>query len=216
MARALTFSDARTKFANLATTNVTIGDAIQEAVDRIFEMGRWPGTTVTLALETSDFIEEEDEWFLYFEEEDYEGMIGFRDESRGWDIMDQTILFRDGVNGGDQSVVDYGTVDEGNVLRRKYRLPLNFSPDAGTYIALIKKEPPLLADDSVLPVQSLGALKCAILAVCYEYNSDEERAQLNWQKFDAFIKLAQRQTEGPKRYYFGMDSSLRRKPSQFM
>jgi hypothetical protein len=72
-----------------------------------------------------------------------------------------------------------------------------------------------LEEETVIPIP-VGPLKCAILAVCQEYVGDDERAMLNWQKFDNFITRSERQTHGPKKMFMGFDSSLRRKPTQFM
>lgn len=312
MAKLMTYAEAISRFANLATTGIGIAEAIQEAVDRIYEMGRWPGTTVELELAEADFIEGDNanEWFLYLAEETYDGAIGFRTNHRGWAIVDHTALYRDGVNSGDAEFLDMGTVDYPNgdlyftgdltsdgttvvampvltpttanspyvqawtdtgdwdtadvaywlsnvdsndwfltavggtanwsstdagvtwtaadtetgtpvlVLdtdsKRKYRAPLGFVPSNGPYFALMKLEAPDLVDATVIPIHSAGALKCAILAVCQEYVNDDDRAMLNWQKFESFITKAAKQVDGPKRWSIGMDSSLRRKPSQFL
>jgi hypothetical protein len=342
MATPITYSEACTRFANLATTGISIGDAIIEAVQRIFEMGRYPGTTVEIELSESDFVEDSNIGchFLYFAESSYDGAIGFRSDSRGWGIVDHTALYKDGINSGDMEFVDYGTVnyqtgtvsspdsivvtgsispdatetftdrlddvngrqcftfgnivmdseigaifspgdasasgvavwdgelwklawysagsvDVGDVITwfsgsdvalpsdasgwtagagasgtplfaftagtvepiivssRKYRAPLGFPPNAGPYYCLMKLEAPTLESDTVLPVASIAALKCAILAVCEEWVNDDERAMLNWQKFDQFMTRSERQVHGPKKFRVGMDCSLRRKPSQF-
>ena len=217
MSKLLTFSEAVVRFGPLITTGVEIKDAIQEAIDRIFEMGRWPGTTVEIEMDEDAFVFNDDleEYYYFFDEVTYDGAIGFRDKTRGWSIVDQTSLYRDGVNSGDREWIDLGTITEDGVDFRKYRAPLGFVPSSGPYYALLKREAPLLADDDLIPVQSSGALKCAILAVSYEYVSDEERANFNWQKFDQFIRLSERQVSGPKRFTLGMDSSLARKPRQF-
>lgn len=204
------------------TTNISIEDAIQEAVDRIYEMGRWPGTTVELELVESEFIKDEDinAYFIYFSELLYDGVIGFRNDNRGWGIMDKTSLYKEGVNAGDLSFVDYGPVslntDSDDNEMRKYRCPFGWSPSSGPYYALIKLESPTLSDDDTIPLQSLGALKNAIQAVCYEYVGDDERAALAWQQFNVSMGLSSRQNEGPKKYFVGTDSSLRRNPKQFM
>lgn len=222
MSRPLTFCAAKDKLANLATTSVDIGDAIQEAVDRIYEMGRWAGTTVEVSLAESDFVfdSDVDAYFVSFDEAIYDGAIGFRDAYRGWSIMDQTSLYKDEVNAGDKEFIDMGTVtvDGGgyDVLYRKYRAPFGWVADAGTYFALMKLESPTLEDDDIITIQSLGALKCAVKAVCYEYVSDDERATAEWSKFMQMMVMAAKQTEGPKKFYIGTDSSLRRKPNQFM
>ena len=217
MARLLTFSEAVVRFGSMVTTDVTIEEAIQEAVDRVYELGRWPGTTTQIDLVDGDFVYDADlvEYHLLFDEQAYNGMVGFRNQSRGWSIMDQTILFKNGVNGGDMAVVDMGTVDMEGVLMRKYRMPLGFSPAGGPYYVLMKLEAPLLSDDSIIPVESSGALKCAIRAVCAEFVGNDAEAQGHWQSFDTFIKLSERQVHGPKKFNLGMDSSLRRKPRQF-
>lgn len=217
MAKLLTLSEAAVRFGPLVTTDITIEDAIQEAVDRVYELGRWPGTTVQVELADEDFIYDADlvEYFLHFNEQTYNGMIGLRNQSRGWSIMDQTILFKNGVNGGDLSVVDMGTVTVADVLVRKYRMPLGFAPTGGPYYVLMKLEAPVLTEDSVIPVESSGALKCAIRAVCAEFVGNDAEAMSHWQSFDQFIKLSERQVHGPKKFHLGMDSSLRRKPRQF-
>ena len=427
MARTMTYSEASSRFANLATTGIAIGPAIQEAVDRVYEMGRWPGTTTEIELVVADFVEDTDlnQRFVYFNEDTYDGVIGFRSDTRGWSIVDHISLYKDGVNMGDREFVDMGTdgitvaqaaatvtldpagdlnkvkltantagtagnditveiatpavqatvdvavvgnaitatpgtkarmvvsaasdpsvdgtelfyvgtgmfveeiwasaglvnplsatptgdgvrlstdgsaacilqlyvsnavtaawadfspgpwpdgdtleiytgdavgdvflvagtssaqqvidainaastpvaastsgtatgavavvavtnlaggTDEVVTSSRKYRCPLGWSASNGPYYALIKKESPVLSADTVIPIQSVGALKCAIQAVCYEYVNDEDRANLCWQKFDTFMKGAERQTHGPKRFTLGMDSSLKRKPRQF-
>ena len=312
MAKLMTYSQAISRFSNLATTGIGIEEAIQEAVDRIYEMGRWPGTTVEIELAEADFIagDNDHEWFVYFNEETYDGTIGFRNLHRGWSIVDHSSLYRDGINAGDREFVDYGSVSFGvvsvevtgttspdisgtyprgsdlggypiytlgtegaegstsisrvlsdwTIIKiidlspvtvaawqgtsvespdlvttwtptgatgnpvvtlvfgncRKYRAPLGFVPSDGPYFALMKLEAPVLEDDTVIPIHSAGALKCAILAVCQEYVNDDDRAMLNWQKFDSFIVKAAKQVDGPKRWSIGMDSSLRRKPTQFL
>ena len=217
MAKLLTLSEAAVRFGPLVTTDISIEDAIQEAVDRVYEMGRWPGTTIQIKLQDSNFIYDAElvEYNLFFNEQTYNGMIGFRNQERGWSIMDQTILFKNRVSGGELAVVDMGTVNQNGVLQRKYRMPLGFSPTGGPYYVLIKLEAPILSEDSIIPVESSGALKCAIRAVCAEFVGNDAEAQSHWQSFDAFIKLSERQVHGPKRFFIGMDSSLRRPPTQF-
>lgn len=320
----MTYSQACARFYNLATTGISIGDAIVEAIDRIYEMGRFPGTTVELTLAESDFQFDEDinAYFLFLDDDIYDGAIGFRSDGRGWSIVDQAILYKDGINAGDLEFVDYGAVDyldgtltvsgtltdgtdpivipvlyplagfngalgtfafssdgvtappldgawyalgvdvggEGRLFyvfdgftentwsmatppdladplswtltpdspatgipvlsmttakKRKYRAPLGFCPDQGPYYALMKLDAPELLDDTIINVP-VGPLKCAVLAVCQEYVGDDDRALLNWQKFDNFMTRSERQTHGPKRWFMGFDSSLRRKPTQFM
>jgi len=155
------------------------------------------------------------DWSYLFDETMYDGAIGFRDNSRGWSIVDQVSLYKDGANMGDSEWVDLGTITVDGVDFRKYRAPLGFVPSAGPYYALMKLEAPTLASDDIIPIQSVAALKCAIFAVSWEYSGDDTKAMTQWQQFDQFIRLSERQVHGPKRFTFGMDSSLRRKPKQF-
>lgn len=217
MSKLITFAEAIVRFGPLVTTGIEIEDAIQEAVDRVFEMGRWPGTTREVELLQADFVEDAEllEWYYFFDETIYDGAIGFRNITRGWAIVDQTSLYKDGINMGDREWVDLGTITVDGVDFRKYRAPLGFVPSTGPYYALMKLEAPSLSMDDLIPVQSVAALKCAILAVSSEYAGDTEKAMTQWQLFDQFIKLGERQVSGPKRYSIGMDSSLRRKPRQF-
>lgn len=216
MAKRITLAEAVSRFSPYLVSNVDARVLIQEAIYRIYDMGRYPGTTLEVSLVDANFTEIDEEYYLFFSEEIYNGMIGFRNESMGWPIMDQTILYRDGVNGGDKSIIDMGTVQHSGIDQRKYRMPHAFNLDGGPYWALMKLEAPELADDTIIPFHSTAALKAALMAVSYESVSDDSRAMQHWQKFDQMIKLAERQVEGPKKYYVGMNSSLRRKPSQFM
>jgi len=309
----MTYSDACSRFANLASTGISIADAVLEAVERIYEMGRFPGTTAEVVLEEDDFIFDSDvnAHFVYLDDSTYDGAIGFRSDTRGWGIVDQAVLYKDGVNAGDLDFVDYGSLIYGresysvtgqiggpsgpvefgefiyflteggrdifkdqitsvmhNQLsygagsgqwmltyapddifwynesdsieppingwqpegesptgtpqliknipyRRKYRAPMGFSPANGPYYALMKLECPEMNDDTIIQVPT-GPLKSAVLAVCQEYVGDDERALLNWQKFDQFMTRSERQTHGPKKMFISFDSSLRRRPTQFM
>lgn len=218
MARLMTFLEAQTRFAGYAVNDHTIEEAIQEAVDRIFEMGKYPGTTEEFQIEDDEWILNEDtnEYFIKFDEQTFAGALGFRTCQRGWSIVDKSILYKDKVNGGDLQFVDYGTIEDAGVRLRKYRAPLGFSVDGGPYWVLLKKEAPTLADDDLVPIEGLGGLKCAIQAVTYEWTGDQDRADRKWAEMEGFMRLSERQTEGPKKHYMGLDSSLRRRPKQFM
>ena len=216
MSKSITLAEATVRFGPLVTTGLEIEEAIQEAVDRVYEMGRYPGTTEEIVLAEDAFVEDEEagEWHVSFTESDYDGAIGFRCRTGGWSIVDQAALYKDGINAGDDAFVDLGTLTIDGVETRKYRCPRGWQPDQGPYYALMKKEAPTLAADDLIPI-ARGPLKAAIQAVCYEAVADEQRSQTKWAEFDALSKLSGRQTAGPKKYFIGMDSSLKRRPSQF-
>lgn len=220
MSKQYTFAEAKAKMAPVITTSADVGDVIQEAVDSIYESGRWPGTTVEIELAEAMFALDDDEnQVLSLDDTLYNGAIGFRSSNGGWSIRGIESLYKDGVNSGDLDWIDLGSfdvvVDELVVKTRKYRAPLGFVPSAGPYYCLLKKEPPQMHDDDLVPVESMRALKHAVRAICYEWVADDERAQLAWNQFGEAIMLSTRQVEGPKKYYAGMDSSLRRRPQQF-
>jgi hypothetical protein len=223
MAKLLTFSQACARLASIITTDITAEDAVQEAVDRIFELGRFPGTTEEIELTADMFSEDANGYqILTLDDEKYNGAVGFRCLSGGWGIVAQESLYRDGVNSGDlefvdlesTSVLDADTQEYTRV--RKYRAPLGFNPSSGgPFYALMKLEPPTLAGDDYVPVESLNALKMAVMAVSYEDVGDDKRAEEHWAKFDSFMSRSTRQTDGPKKRRIGTDSSLRRRPRQF-
>jgi|AntRauTorcE11897_2_1112592.scaffolds.fasta_scaffold12285_2 hypothetical protein len=222
MAKLLTFIEAQHKFESIITTDITVEDAIQEAVDRIYEFGRYPGTTIEIEL-TTDMFEENSNGYqiLSLDDELYNGAVGFRTLSGGYGIVSQESLYRDGVNAGDNEFIDLESIEievEGVVGRyRQYRAPLGFTPSSGgPYYALMKLEPPELAPDDYVPIESLNALKMAIQAICYENVGDDGRASEHWAKFEVSMTRSTRQTDGPKKRRFGIESSLRRKPKQFM
>jgi hypothetical protein len=225
MSKKISFGAAKMRFANLVTSNTTIESAIQEVVDRVYELGRWPGTTESIVLSPSLFeLDVETNWYyLLLDDDVYDGVIGFRMDGMGWDIMDQSMLFKEGRPGGNDCFVDFGPVEISQTVdavttilqRRKYRAPAGFNPGSFIYYALVKKEPPVLtSDDNLIPIHSMGALKLGIQAVCYENVADDDRSEFKWNKFYTAMTAATRQSEGPKKYYIGMDMSLRRKPQQ--
>lgn len=224
MAKLYTFTEAQAKLEPIVTTDINIQDAIQEAVDRIYELGRYPGTTYELELTEAMFTEDANEnQVLYIDDEAYNGAIGFRTINMGWSIRDQEVLYRDGVNAGDKDWIDLESEYIVNATSgiteywRKYRAPLGFNPaEGGPYYALLKLEPPQLAPNDDVPIESYNALKMAVMAVCQEAVGDDIRADEYWGKFEMFMSRSTRQTDGPKKRMIGIDSSLRRKPTQFM
>ena len=224
MAKLFTFTEAQVKLQPIVTTDIDIADAIQEAVDRIYELGRYPGTTLELLL-TEDMFEENSngEQILYLDDELYNGAIGFRTNHGGWGIRDQEVLYRDGINAGDRDFIDLESEEilneETDIMERwrKYRAPLGFNPgEGGPYYALMKLEPPFLAPDDYVPIESYNALKMAVMAICNETVGNDDGAENYWGKFEMFMVRSTNQTDGPKRRMIGIDSSLKRKPKQFM
>lgn len=227
MAKYMTFEEACTRFANLATTGITIGAAIQEAVDTIYDMGRWPGTTYELPITAGMFAQNADEeWILTVDANTYDGVVAFRNATGGIGVSDIMALYHDGTKAGSLNFVDLGLTetliepgvgeDAEYTRLRKYRAPLGFTLTSLPMWALMKKQAPVLTNDSLVPVWSVGALRAAIQAVCYAYVTDTERATAMWNEFEVKMIQGEKQFHGNKRYSIGMDSSLVRRPHQFM
>jgi hypothetical protein len=209
----MTFAQAKARFGSLATADTSIGEAIQEAVDRAYEMGRWRGMVEELLIPESYFVELDDELFIDFPADTFDGALGFRNKSMGWGIRNVAALYRDGINSGDRSFIDKGEVLVGGVLVRRYRLPV--VQNRPTHV-LIKLTSAPLTDDDLVPIKSVGALKNAILAVCAENSSDDSRANTYWGRFLATMERAEKQHSGLHQFHVSFNSNLRRRPSGFM
>lgn len=223
MAEHMTFDDAAARFANLASTGITIEDAIQEAVDSYYDMGRWPNTTKEVDLDSALFSEDSDGvWTLKLDGNLYGGAIGMRNKARGFGISDIIALYREHINAGDLDFVDLGEVTSAPTEDgvpptriRNYRCPLGFSLEWLPMQVLIKKVSPRLSGSDAIIIPSVPAFKAAIRAVCYEFVSDDNLAGQAWAQFERNMVKGENQFQGMKRYSIGMDSSLRRRPSQF-
>ncbi len=218
----MTFNDCVVRFANLASTGISIEAAIQEAIDSIFDIGRWPGTTREVPLTIEMFTKNTTgEWILGLDAVEYDGVIGFRDANKGFGIRDVMALYKEKVNAGDRDFIDLG-IEESEVgstgeydRYRCYRAPLWFSEQSLPMYALLKKEAPILSGNDLVPVESIPALKAAIQAVCYEYLMEHSLAANCWAMFERRMMQSDKQFHGNKHYSIGMDSSLRRRPTQF-
>ena len=217
----LTFAQAKSKFSGLVSSGTTIDEAIQEVVNRAFEMARYPETTHELTIVTAHFTVSTDpaEVYIDIDPDTYDGAIGFRTESMGYPIMDQAALYHHETPSGDDSFIDLGIVTVSGSEKRRYRMPRGYTaiPTNTTFYALMKKRPPTLEeDDDVVPIRPWGALKTGVLAVSYENANDIERAEANWVKFDRAMRLDEKQFHGTKRSYIGFDGSTRVRPTNFM
>jgi hypothetical protein len=219
MPKTITFGEAIARFENLVTTDIDIRDALQEAIESIYEEGRWPGTTEEIELTDDLFVDLNNGWtVLELNDLKYAGAVGFRTDFGGWQIRHHEVLYKEGVNAGDKDFIDLGTEDRSGGTRvRRYKCPDGFRYDSTLkHYALMKLDPPDFADDDILPIESIRAIKAAIKSICYEYVDDEINADLQWKKFEIAMLKSTAQVDGPKKQYIGIDSSLRRKPKQFM
>lgn len=112
MANRITFGEAKTAYERLVTSQIPIATAIQEAVNLYYDMGRWPGTTRELTLADGDFVYDEDReaYVVTIDDTVYDGVLGFRNSGRGWNIRGQLSLYRDQLNSGDLDFIDLETV----------------------------------------------------------------------------------------------------------
>ena len=211
MAKSLTFSEAAARFGPLVTTDVTAEDAIQEALERIYEMGRYRGTTEELVIPTESFVLDpvSGETYVYFPRNNYSAAIAFRNskkgtEKRGWNIVDRSVLYRDSVSFhhvGDRNFVNLGDVIYNNLDHIKYRCPLeSWSMIDGPFVAHLKNNCPTFADDDLITIATVGALKHAVQAVCYEWVNEEGLAESSWARFNRAMMSDEFLTDGPVNY----------------
>jgi hypothetical protein len=221
MARSLTFLEARERFSNLVTTEVDIADAIQEVVERAHEMGRWRGMTEEVECGThagATYREDTDKCEVYvdFDPQEFDGVIGFRYRNVGVYIKTLISLYQEEAYVGGSYFIDLGDVlvDGENV--RRYRLPKGFEIPTEPLYALMKKvavNP--LQDETIIPINSIGALKAGILAVAYENVNDIARSDAQWQKFTQLMERAQKQYNGNRKFHVRINDNLKKRPTQF-
>ncbi len=100
MSQSITFADAAAKFSGLVTTEVNITDAIQEVVDRAYEMGRWRGMIEEIECTTNQYVTisedtEKQEVYFDFDPDQFDGAIGFRHGGRGYGIKTLVSLYQE-------------------------------------------------------------------------------------------------------------------------
>lgn len=211
MAKLLTFSEAVARFGPLVTTDVTAEDAIQEALERIYEMGRYRGTTQEFAIPTESFVLDpvSGETHVYFPRSEYSAAIAFRNskkgtEKRGWNIVDRSVLYRDSVSfhhEGDRNFVNLGDVVYSGLNQVKYRCPLEYwAMSDGPFVAHLKYTCPVFAAEDLITIATVGALKHAVQAVCYEWVNEEGMAEASWERFKRAMTTDEFLTDGPINY----------------
>lgn len=221
MSKALTFEEAKQRFANLVTTEVNIADAIQEVIDRAYEMGRWRGMMEEIVCNSHPSVQitedtEKEEVYIDFDPDAYDGAIGFRYGGKGHAIKTLVSLYQEDESVGLGSFIDLGDVIVNGEVVRRYRAPKHWKIPQGELTALMKKVAPILLDDShIVPIRNTGALKAGILAVAYENVNDVERSELHWQKFIALMERAQKQYNGGRKIHIRFNDNIKKRPTQF-
>lgn len=221
MSQILTFAEAQQRFSNLVTTEVNIGDAIQEVIDRAYEMGRWRGMMEEIECTNNQYVTiredtEKREVYFDFDPAQFDGAIGFRHGGRGYGIKTLVSLYQEDTSVGDLSFIDIGDVTVEDVTYRRYRAPRSWSSPVVELYALMKKvSKSPLADTDIIPIKSIGALKSGILAVAYENVNDMKRADAHWQKFMQLMERAQKQYNGGRKISIRFNDNIRKRPTQF-
>jgi hypothetical protein len=221
MSQSITFADAAARFSGLVTTEVNITDAIQEVVDRAYEMGRWRGMIEEIECTTNQYVTisentEKQEVYFDFDPDQFDGAIGFRHGGRGYGIKTLVSLYQEDTGVGNLSFIDIGDVVVDDVTYRRYRAPRSWNTPITELYALLKKvSKSPLEDTDILPIKSIGALKSGILAVAYENVNDMERADAHWQKFMLLMERAQKQYNGGRKISIRFNDNIRKRPTQF-
>lgn len=208
MAKLLTFSEAAIRFGPLITTDITVEDALQEAVERIYEMGRYRGTTEELVIPTESFVLDPDsgETHVYFPRSKYSAAIAFRNSKKGtekrvWNIVGHAVLYRDSMSHyheGDRDFVNLGDVVFEDLDQIKYRCPVvSWAMSDGPFTVRLKNNCPVFASEDLITIATVGALKHAIQAVCYEWVNEENSADASWERFKRAMESDEFLTDGP-------------------
>lgn len=213
----MTFAEARDRFRHLISPDDEIGEVIQEACDRAYEMGRWQGMVEEVRILPSDYIVNTDlnEVYLDFDLNNFNGAVGFRVKERGYDIYGQTKLYQ-GYGAGTSFFIDLNEVDVSGVTKRRYRCPIGWQATEANLVALMKKKSAMLTPTSSVPIKSVAALKRAILAVTLENVDEFEKADQHWGAFMQFMEVSEKQFTGNHKWSIHIDSGLRRRPTGFM
>jgi len=168
------------------------------------------------------YDEDREAYVITLDDSVYDGVLGFRNNQKGWNIRGQLCLYRDKLNSGDLDFIDLegsvtpATESAAAIYEHKFKCPLGFSPDFGPYYALCKLDAPILVDDDdIVPVPSSAALKALILAVSYETANDPARQQAAMQDFENVMARASREIQGRRAMPLMKTMHVRRRPQQF-
>lgn len=198
-----------------------VDHAIQEVVDRAYEAGVAIGSRTEI---TIDLSTEKTEWDGYnvilVDPEIYDGIASVRDNEKprsiqSWEVRDVEAEHQS-PGATQDDFTDHGLQDIEGEKRRVYQLPYVLMDKDDVIRPLMKKRSPRIdLDTDEIPLKNLYVAKLGMLAVGYE-NEADARAEGTWNRFLLEASSNQKRSDGPKKRYLGMDTGVRRKPTNFM
>ncbi len=197
--RPLTLADCRRLLADYALPD-KFDSALNQALERIFSEGQWPGCKVEADL--SSYIAD----YILTLPYEYETLMAVNWLKRPVLIVDLNAEYvREGAGtqtagNGNGNIVDLGlqpvATDDGDfpVYLHQYKLTFNYT-EGEEITGLLRRRFQYLTDEqeAVYPA-NLGALKNGMLAVRYEDEGDLDRAAGYWTKCFDFLTAASAQT----------------------
>jgi hypothetical protein len=156
--------------------------ALNEALERIYSDGVWDGLMVRA--DVSGYITDNVLTLPYA----YDAMLAIALDDHPYDIFSEEHEFsqngpavQDAGEGG-CIVIDLGFNEVSEESVRQYKLTMD-STDFDTIEGLLKKRFVYLENDTdLIYPANIGALKHALLAICFENESDIQRAQAYWEQ----------------------------------
>lgn len=180
--RPLTLLDARQALGPYATN---FDSALNQAVERIHTQGTWPGLTKEVDL-TDEIVDG-----ILTLPDPYDIMLAVQLNGAPRNIFPLAVEYSHsgpgnreaGVGGGDfvdLGLQAIGDEDDGYEFRRQYKVLFDISGD-DTVTGLLKRGFKYITqDDDYIYPGNIGALKNALLAINYEDEADNARAEAYW------------------------------------
>lgn len=195
--RPYTFAEARALLYSHATDDPgdadgTFRNSLNEAIERIFDAGIWDGLTVRL--DVSSWITAEVMTLPYA----YEALIAVAVDDVPYPIIDEGLEFmqtgpgvEDAGQGGNV-VIDLGFVEVSNELVRRYKFLMDIGATTEVEGIVKKRFVHITNDTDYIYPSHIGALKHALLAICFENEGDIARSQAYWE--ECYVLLAQQKS----------------------
>lgn len=196
--RPLTLLDARSLLGSYASN---FDSALNQALERIYDEGTWPGLTLEVTL--TSYVDADGILTLPYI---YDSIMAVQMDQRPLYIVPLAIEYSSGGPGGRDAatgpgvLVDLGhqpveVAGEYTKLRRQYKV-LPILESATVLTGVVKRKfQYLTSEDELIYPAHIGALKNALLAVNFEDQSDLERAQAYWAKCFDLLNRGASQTK---------------------
>jgi hypothetical protein len=185
--RPITLAEARTLLYQHATDDPADADGtfkrrLNEALERIYSEGLWSGATERVDIATAGYIVDELCTLPYA----YASMIAAAVNDCPTPIMASQLEFIESGPGvqdkgdGGSFIIDLGFVDVGGQKRRQYKFLMDIGASDEVEGILAKRFVYLDDDADLVVPANLGALKHALLAICFEDEGDIVRGGAYW------------------------------------